>query len=200
MYRPDPLPAGSSSDRGAAPDFIMGSTARQPEGRSHRETRQSRPSGRRSGRTSRGTRLSRRQLPRDPAARTRRFARPVGADTALSGPERALEPGVVVPVGGAYVDVVAVRRGTRRGEQARPANEAARTPVHGLVPSRCDAPYPVTPSSPVTRCWTMACDIDDREGESPSPLEPRLGGVPLRVMAPSPAGSTRGRRVRRRAP
>ena len=24
----------------------------------------------------------------------------------------------------------------------------------------------------------MACDIDDREGESPSPVEPRLGGCP----------------------
>jgi hypothetical protein len=22
----------------------------------------------------------------------------------------------------------------------------------------------------------MACDVDDREGESPSPMEPRLGG------------------------
>ena len=34
----------------------------------------------------------------------------------------------------------------------------------------------MTPSSPATRCWKMACDIDDREGESPSPMEPRLGG------------------------
>src|ERR1700733_129547 len=28
---------------------------------------------------------------------------------------------------------------------------------------------------PATRCWEMACDTDDREGESPSPMEPRLG-------------------------
>src|ERR1700735_1737811 len=34
----------------------------------------------------------------------------------------------------------------------------------------------MTPSSPATRCQKMARDIDDREGESPSPTEPRLGG------------------------
>src|ERR1700731_2771915 len=34
---------------------------------------------------------------------------------------------------------------------------------------------PRHPRPPATRCWKMACDIDDREGESPSPMEPRLG-------------------------
>ena len=31
------------------------------------------------------------------------------------------------------------------------------------------------PRPPATRCLEMACDIDDREGNSPSPMEPRLG-------------------------
>src|SRR5207244_4328674 len=31
------------------------------------------------------------------------------------------------------------------------------------------------PRPPATRCCEMACDIDDREGQSPSPMEPRLG-------------------------
>jgi hypothetical protein len=45
---------------------------------------------------------------------------------------------------------------------------------------------PSHPRPPVTRLWMMACDIDDREGESPSPMEPRLGR-----MLP---GSATGRR------
>ena len=34
---------------------------------------------------------------------------------------------------------------------------------------------PSHPRPPVTRRWKMACDIDDREGESPLPMEPRVG-------------------------
>src|ERR1700729_4272823 len=50
-----------------------------------------------------------------------------------------------------------------------------------------DKPPHDTPRPPATRCWKMACDMDDREGESPSPVEPRLG----RMFHSSAAGRRR---------
>src|SRR5580700_4006633 len=48
---------------------------------------------------------------------------------------------------------------------------------------------PRHPRPPATRCWKMACDVDDREGESPSPMEPRLG----RTFRGSATGRRRAR-------